>query len=149
MLGALPLTIEVLDRYGEVANRIDVFFKIRAEYEEWRTRLEFNNLLYKRNVQELLLPLMIDGKTGEDEISELMNDPFGTWWTHHETDILLKERLHDGYKVYMNCIKVIQQAMEEIVHELALGHAAVQSKITTPVSPVPEGLLTVRSWVIH
>ena len=137
VLGALPLAIEVLDRYSEVADRIDVFFKIKAEYDEWHRRLEFNHLLFKRNVEELLLPLMVDDITKEDNIPKLMKDPFGSWWTEPEMAHLLQERLRDGYKVYMGCIQDIEQVMEDIVRELALGHAAVQSKIASPVSPWP------------
>ncbi|KAK3338726.1 LOW QUALITY PROTEIN: hypothetical protein B0H65DRAFT_511117 [Neurospora tetraspora] len=132
VLGALPLAIEVLDRYGEVARRIDVFFKIRTEYQEWRRQLKYNNLLYERNLKELLLPLMIDDETEKDKIPELIKDPFGSWWTEPKTARLLQERLDDGYEVYMDCIQVIKQVMEDIVHELALGHSSVQSKITTP-----------------
>lgn len=132
VLGALPLAIEVLDRYGEVARRIDIFFKIRAEYKEWRRQLNYNLLLYERNLKELLLPLMIDDETEKYKIPELIKDPFGSWWTEPETARLLKERLNDGYKVYMDCIQVIKQVMEDIVHELALSHSSVQSKITTP-----------------
>ncbi|CCC13790.1 hypothetical protein SMACR_07299 [Sordaria macrospora] len=132
VLGALPLAIEVLDRYSEVADRIDVFFKIKAEYDEWHRRLEFNYLLFKRNVEELLLPLMVDDITQKDNIPKLMKDPFGSWWTEPEMAHLLQKRLRDGYKVYMGCIQDIEQVMEDIVRELALGHAAVQSKIASP-----------------
>ncbi|KHE85155.1 hypothetical protein GE21DRAFT_1206956 [Neurospora crassa] len=132
VLGALPLAIEVLDRYGEVARRIDVFFKIRREYQEWRRQLKYNLLLYERNLKELLLPLMIDDETEKDKIPELIKDPFGTWWTEPKTARLLQERLRDGYEVYMDCIQVIKQVMDDVVQELALGHSSVQSNISSP-----------------
>lgn len=143
VLGALPLAIEVLDRYGEVAKRSRSFIKIRAEYQEWKRRLRYSSLMYKRNLQELLLPIILDAETEKDRISKLIDDPFGTWswWTEPETARILQERLReDSYNVYMDYIQAIEEVLEEIVDELALDDPSVQSMIASPVSTQPQGL---------
>ncbi|EGO58564.1 hypothetical protein NEUTE1DRAFT_144828 [Neurospora tetrasperma FGSC 2508] len=127
VLGVLPLAIEALEKYGEVARRLNHFYKIRTEYQEWHRQLKYNLLLYERNLKELLLSLMIDDETEKDKIPDLIKDPFGTWWTEPKTARLLQERLRDGYEVYMDCIQVIKQVMEAIVQELALRNPSVQS----------------------
>ncbi|KAK3399584.1 hypothetical protein B0T20DRAFT_467996 [Sordaria brevicollis] len=135
VLGALPLAIEVLDRYGEVAKRSKSFIKIKLEYLEWKRRLRYSSLMYKRNLQDLLLPIILDAETEKDRISTLIEDPFGAWrwWTEPDTARMLKERLRgDSYDVYMDYIQAIEEVLEEIVDELALDDPTVQSMIAAP-----------------
>ena len=134
VLGALPLAIEVLNWYEQVAKLTGRFVKIRAEYKECLRQLRYHRLCYDRNLKDLLLPLIIDDAE-KGKITELINDPFGSWWTEPDTARLLEERLADGYEVYMDCIEMMEKLVEEILTELAWNNSSVQDMIKAPVSP--------------
>jgi hypothetical protein len=79
LLGAFPLFISTLEHYRDTAETLGVFWKIRKEYKTWTHSLNICQLAFEQNLQELLLPLIVD----EDELQKLIAEPDGPEWKNN------------------------------------------------------------------
>ena len=73
VLGAFPLAITALERYREIATRLNWFFEIRAQYNMCFDDLEFHQFQFRDNIRRVLFPLVAD----EGKIEALLGDPGG------------------------------------------------------------------------
>jgi hypothetical protein len=73
VLGAFPLLLSGIEHWRDVAKVGGFFRRIRAEYAKCRGNVQFHEILYKANLKELLIPLMLDS----DEVAKFI---FRTGW---------------------------------------------------------------------
>lgn len=73
VVGAFPLLIAALEHYRDAANVLEIFWKIKREYKHWVHDLRICELAFERNLEALLLPLIVD----DNEILELLKHPQG------------------------------------------------------------------------
>jgi hypothetical protein len=71
ILGSFPLLISALEHYRQSAEALGVFWKIRREHKVWVHDLRICELAFERNLEALLLPLIID----DDAVQDLIGDP--------------------------------------------------------------------------
>jgi hypothetical protein len=125
LLGAFPLIISGLEHWRDVAKVGGFYWRVRKEYTKCRSDVEFHELVYKRNLKELLLPILSD----TDEVNQLVSDPGGEQWTDNVLQTRLEERLLDSYALYMGVINEMIQTAEELKKELGFNKTVVQSKL--------------------
>ncbi|KAF5005212.1 hypothetical protein FDECE_8333 [Fusarium decemcellulare] len=127
VLGAFPLAIAALEKYQEVAERLNLFYAIRSEYKRCHDELGFHQLMFKTNLKRLVLPLAVD----DDKIEKLLADPGGAGWKETSIDDHLKKRMKDSYVLYFQYVKEMGAIMDNLKQELALDCQNVQDKVTT------------------
>ncbi|KAK7425123.1 hypothetical protein QQX98_000037 [Neonectria punicea] len=126
VLGAFPLLITALEHYRDVAEASKVFWKIKREYKRWVHDLKICELAFERNLEFLLLPLIVD----DDEVQGLLKDPGGHKWQDPELEVRLKERLLKSYHLYLESIGWIREIIEQIKEELGVDSLSFQTKIS-------------------
>ncbi|KAF7558495.1 hypothetical protein G7046_g5664 [Stylonectria norvegica] len=134
VLGAFPLAISALEKYREVAKRLGLFRNIRLEYKRCRDALVYQQLIFKRHLKQLLLPLVADDD--DSKIAKLLSDPGGDMWKESSIADLLEERLQESYELYLEYIKGMGRVMDELNQELAAESQPVQDSVTTPKLPM-------------
>ncbi len=113
-----------------------MFYKVRLEYKKWRDDLEFHQLLFIRQLRQLLLPLVID----DDEAEALLADPGAKLWSDPSIAALLRKRLGASHQLYLEYINGMNRVVQEIHRELSVDVAAIQSQMRGAVSLAFEGL---------
>lgn len=128
VLAAFPLIISSLEHWRNVAKVGGFFWRVRKEYMECRREIDFHLLIFKRNLKELLLPIIKDA----EEVARLINDPGGKGWSNKAVEERLERRLEESYEMYMDIIRKMQEIMEELRKDLASDKTMVQSKLARP-----------------
>ena len=130
LLGAFPLLISGLEHWRDVAKVGGFFWRVRKEYTKCRSDVLFHELLYKRNLKELLLPILNDA----DEVDRLVRDPDGKSWGNSALQERMKVRLQEAYGLYMDIIREMNDTTKELRIELSLDKETVQGKLA-PADP--------------
>ncbi|KAF2498251.1 hypothetical protein BU16DRAFT_524392 [Lophium mytilinum] len=141
ILGAFPLIISGLEHWRDIAKVGGFFWRVRKEYTQCREDVKFYELCYKRNLQELLLPMGYDAT----EINRLVGDPGGKDWSSKALQKRLEGRLQESYDLYMGVIHKMNETAEELKKELSFDGANIQSRLAPsqlqkqrrPSSPQP------------
>jgi hypothetical protein len=129
VLGAFPIAIMALEKYGKLATRLNLFYSIRSEHKRCLDDLVYHQILFKMHLRRLLLPLAVD----DDKIDELLNDPGGTSWKEESIDDILKRRMKDAYLPYFGYVQEMARVMEDLNQCLALDSEAVQNNLSNQV----------------
>lgn len=114
ILGALPLVIAAVDRYRKSAEVLGNFWKFKRSYQKCMRELEYLQLAFSANLQELLLPLICD----DGQIMSLMSDPGGPAWQGQELEEKLQGRLSTAYELYIHSMEDIKEVVQQLGHEL-------------------------------
>jgi hypothetical protein len=130
VLGAFPLLISGIEHWRDVAKIGGFFWQIRKEYTRCRRDIQFHEIQYKKNLQELLLPLIPD----VDEVAKLIADPGGQKWCDRELQQRLEGRLHESYQLYQDTITEMNEIAEELRKELCFDEQNVHDKLLLPES---------------
>ena len=125
LLGAFPLIISGLEHWREVAKVGGFFWRVRKEYHKCRSDVQFHQIWYKRNMEELLFPVVNDA----DEVKLLVNDPGGKDWSNKALQTRLEQRLQESYGLYMDTIREMNETAEELKKQLSFHKPTVQSKL--------------------
>jgi hypothetical protein len=128
VLGAFPLLISGIEHWRDVAKVGGFFWQIRKEYIKCQRDVQFQEILYKRNLRELLLPLIPDA----DEVAELIADPGGQRWSDVALQGRLEGRLHESYQLYRDTVTEMNELAEELKKELCYDKENVQDKLLPP-----------------
>jgi hypothetical protein len=128
LLGTFPLIISGLEHWRDVAKVGGFFWRVRKEYMKCRSDVQFHEIVYKRNLKELLLPILNDS----DEVKRLVGDPGGRDWTNGTLQKQLEARLDESYGIYMGIIQEMNETAEELRKELSFDKVSVQSKLAAP-----------------
>ena len=126
VLGAFPIAIEALERYRDVARYWGFWWEIRSEYQKCSNELKFHQLSFRRNLKQLLLPLVAD----EDQIKRLLVDPGGEGWREQSVAQQLQDRLQESYELYLEIIQQLKTTMDELNRELAISKSGFQEKLS-------------------
>lgn len=133
LLGTFPLIISSLEHWRDVAEMGGIFWKIRKEYSKCREDVQYYEILFKRNLKELLLPLISD----PDQVADLVADPGGTEWHNEDLKSRLQERLQESHLVYIGIIREMNKTAGELRNELAFDSTAIQGHLASPSAMKP------------
>ncbi|USP72744.1 hypothetical protein yc1106_00018 [Curvularia clavata] len=128
LLGAFPLIISGLEHWREVAKVGGFFWQVRKEYTKCRSDMQFHEILYKRNLTELLMPIVDDA----DEVAYLVNNPGAEDWSSKALQERLEGRLQESYDLYMVIIREMNETAEELRKQLSLEKVNIQSRLGPP-----------------
>jgi hypothetical protein len=128
VLGAFPLLLSGIEHWRDVAKLGGFFWQIRKEYIKCQRDVQFHEIMYKRNLRELLLPLIPDA----DEVAKLIADPGGQRWGDMALQGRLEGRLDESYQLYQNTITEMIEIAEELKKELCFDKENVQDKLLPP-----------------
>lgn len=144
VLGAVPVAITALEKYGEVERRLGLFNKIRREHKRCSDRLQFSHIVLKRHLRQLLLPLTTD----DSLVEELLSNPGGKGWKDPAMVSRLQERLQGSNELYLDYIRGIERVMTDINQELALPPHAAQGQIHSEVSNMARLNMRIESYFV-
>jgi hypothetical protein len=130
VLGAFPIALSAVEKYRESATRLKLFSKIRLEYKKCRDDLAFHQLMFTTNLRKLLSSLPLD----TSKIDELLAAPGAEGWKEEPVAELLQKRLDGSFELYLDYVKHLQTAMEDVNRELAVDSDAVQNRVEIAVS---------------
>ncbi|KAF1844874.1 uncharacterized protein K460DRAFT_354745 [Cucurbitaria berberidis CBS 394.84] len=128
LLGTFPLIISGLEHWRGAAKVGGFFWRVRKEHTKCCRDVQYHEILYRRNLKELLLPIVNDA----DEVARLVGDPGGKGWTSKPMQERLEERLQESYGLYMEIIRQMTETADELRRELCLDNTNVQSKLAPP-----------------
>ncbi|KAH7393829.1 hypothetical protein DE146DRAFT_633779 [Phaeosphaeria sp. MPI-PUGE-AT-0046c] len=128
VLATFPLIISGLEHWRDVAKVGGFYWRVRKEYMVCRREVDFHVLVYKRNLKELLLPIVDD----PEEVVDLVNDPGGRGWSNKAVQGRLEERLQESYAMYMDIIQEMNDVADELRNDLAFDKATVQGRLAPP-----------------
>lgn len=133
VLGAFPIAIVALEQYREVAKRLGFWMEMRVEYQKCKDELKFHQLVFTRNLRQLILPLIAD----DDKVRLLLSDPGGAHWQEDKLGALLEKRLGDSYDLYFTCVKDIEKTLEALRTALVLdSQSEIEAQINAPVRKI-------------
>lgn len=125
VLGAFPLIVSGLEHWRDVAKVGGFFWRVRKEYTKCQRDVQFYEIVYRRNLKELLLPIVLDA----DQVGVLVADPNGEGWSSEVLQERLEERLQESYRVYKETITEMNEVAEELKKELSFDKSSVQGKL--------------------
>lgn len=128
LLGTFPLIVSGLEHWRDVAKVGGFFWRVRKEYTKCRGDVQFYEIVYKRNLKELLLPIVKDA----DEVARLLADPGGKDWSNKALQERLEERLQESYNLYREIISDMNETTQELRKTLSLDKTTIQSRLAPP-----------------
>lgn len=128
VLGAFPLLLAAIEHWHDIANTYELYRRIRRKYKECQHDIEYEKVIYRRNLEALLTPILQDA----DEVDRLVADPGGPGWSDPALQERLEERLHGSYHVYREIIIRMEDVVLKLKKELSIDEDSTPSKLSTP-----------------
>ena len=128
LLGTFPLIIAAIEHWRNCAKVGGYLWKARKEFSRCEKDVSFNEIIYKRNLKELLIPIVGEAA----DVDALVGDPGGQGWRDQALHEKLVARLQESYKVYLEIVEEMNETAEEIRKELCFDQASVQQKLAPP-----------------
>lgn len=116
VLGGFPLLIAALERSRKAAEVYDDWWQIKKEYRKCKQELQYAELALESNLEQLLLPMLVD----DDEVKELISEPGGARWKNAELERKLVVQLPRSYSLFINTVNDINIVMKELKQELGI-----------------------------
>ncbi|KAH7086083.1 hypothetical protein BKA63DRAFT_32446 [Paraphoma chrysanthemicola] len=130
LLGAFPLIVTSVEHWRDVAKVGGYFWRVKQEYIACRREVQFHELLYKRNLKELLLPILHD----VGDMTQLLSDPGGKGWSEEGLQDRLTNRLQESYALYMEIVNEMNEAAQKLKQELVIDKTPIQNRLA-PAKP--------------
>lgn len=115
ILGAFPIAIAAIDSYRKVARKVEAWKEIRVVYTRCCEDLKNEQLIFKRHLRMLVLPLVVD----DGSAKAFLANPSGKRWKNADVLNLLERKLGEFYELYLSYV----QRMEEIFTGLKIEMA--------------------------
>ena len=113
VIGTFPLLISGFEHYGK---SVSALWRFHLAHKNCKHVLLYHHTLLEYNIEELLLPLVVD----DDKLKRLIEDPAGKMWEDPELEERLKERLPGSYDVFLTIMIKINKLVEELKRELGV-----------------------------
>ena len=130
-LAVFPLLISALEHYRESAEVLGDWWKFKRKYTKCKRDIEYHQLTFTANLEELLLPLVAD----DEDMEVLISDPGGSRWGDPELEVRLRARLPNSYEAYLDSVNEIKEIMTGLKKELGLEKAHIQSRVNSNDDP--------------
>ncbi|PGG95724.1 hypothetical protein GX51_08147 [Blastomyces parvus] len=130
LLATFPLIISGLEHWRDVAKVGGYLWRVREGYKKCLRDVQLYEIVYKRNLQELLMPMVAD----EEEVKHLIEHPGSQEWRSPDMQNHLEGRLQESYSLYMEIISEMNRTAQELSRELSFDKTALQDKLSLPVA---------------
>lgn len=144
VLGAFPIAITTIDSYGKVARTVRAWKDIRVAYTRCSEDLKNEQLVFKRHLRELVLPLVVDGNSA----NELLADPSSQRWKDADVSELLQKKLGESHILYLGFVRRMEETLAELSKEMALDSDLVQERMDAQVWVTCTGSLRCSAVII-
>ncbi|KAI4931251.1 hypothetical protein J4E85_003841 [Alternaria conjuncta] len=128
VLGAFPLLLSGIEHWRDVAKVRNLYWHIRKHHKKCQQDIEFHKVLYTKNLEELLIPLV----GNKDEVARLVADPGGQGWDDKALQKLLEGRLNESYELYLSIITDMNDVVKEFNREIRFDKESIQDGLSLP-----------------
>lgn len=129
VLGAFPIAIAAVDGYKRLAQKVDAWNEARQTYRRCSADLKNEQLVFKRHLRMLVLPLVVD----RDSAQVLLEDVSGQRWKDADIADLLESKLGESYELYLGYMRRMEETLADLSEELKLDSDLVQDRMAAPV----------------
>ncbi|KAH9427468.1 hypothetical protein MCOR02_012099 [Pyricularia oryzae] len=129
VLGAFPIAIAAIVSYRRVARKVEAWKEIRAAYTRCREDLKNEQLMFKRHLRMLVLPLVVDDGSAKAPLA----DPSGKRWKDADVSDLLERKLGESHELYLSYVQRMEETLIGLRIELALDSDLVPGKTDAQV----------------
>lgn len=134
VLGAIPLIISGLEHWRDIAKVGGYYRRIREEHRRCLHDVRLYQILYKRNLEELLRPIV----DNPDDVPVLVSDPNSNSWKSKTLESRLEDRLQESYPLYMEIMSYMKEAVGELHKVLCLDKTTVQGQLDVSEQAQPQ-----------
>ena len=114
VLGAFPFLISAMEHYEETKSASKLWYRIKKSHRKDLGNLKHCELMFKIHLDELLLPLLLDGVTGQVNYEELLTNPGGPGWRQENIEDALAERLFGNHSSYLDLLNEVVEVMAKL-----------------------------------
>lgn len=126
LLGAFPLAISAMEHYEDMRKVSGTFFNIRRAHRKDLGKLKNCQVMFKLNLQQLLIPLLRDQVVTKMEYEQLLAEPGGDGWKEGGVDDALAERLADGQERYVEILEDMVNTMTKMCEAVRVDDPVFQ-----------------------
>jgi hypothetical protein len=118
-----------MEYYEEMRRVAGTFMKIRRAHRRDLGKIKDCRLLFKLNLKELLLPLLVDEVIDKIEYELLLLHPGGPAWKNNHVDLALQERLGECHDRYLEILAEMRDTMVELCDSVNVNDAQFQQRL--------------------
>jgi hypothetical protein len=132
VLGALPLIISAFEHAQSLAKKWNLLTNFNSEHLKVWNDVKDEELMYRLQLQTLLVPLVLDGDLTKDRLETLLLSPQSNQWREADLDAALRKRLGEAYDRYLGNVEEIQALAWRLLEPLTRS-AAFRTQMNTKV----------------
>ena len=122
VLGGFPLLVSALEHWQSGARMLQNWWQFEREYQKSLMDINHQQLIFRQNLEECLLPLVAD----DDQVELLLADPTGPGWSVPEPKEKLEKRLskpaYEQYKETVAAMKVVMNELQGMAKKVQPEH---------------------------
>ncbi|KAK3998033.1 hypothetical protein QBC44DRAFT_303151 [Cladorrhinum sp. PSN332] len=116
VLGSLPVIVSGLKFYLQGASTVKEWRRYKRPLQQLIAELETSHVIFQNVLEKLLL-----GVAADDEIDDMIKNPFGSAWKRHEIHHKIREKLWRNPKVFENAVRDMEAAVAELQTSLQIS----------------------------
>jgi hypothetical protein len=132
VLGALPLIISAFEHAQSLAKKWNLLTNFNSEHLKVWNDVKDEELMYRLQLQTLLVPLVRDGDLTKDRLETLLLSPQSNEWREADLDAALRKRLGEAYDRYLGNVEEIQALAWRLLEPLTRS-TAFRTQMNTKV----------------
>lgn len=132
VLGSFPLLISIFEHYRDVAKAAGLLTSFQEGYLKNLNDVKDEELLFRLNVEVLLLPLSDDETIGQDDLERLLADIGGPGWEEDDLQDALRRRLGSIFDRYMEIMQNMQATLWKLLDAMGVNKRRFQARLNKP-----------------
>ena len=133
VVGVFPLVISALAHYHDVHKVRGLLTRFESEYRKTVDDIKDEELMFRLNLEELLLPLAWNDGFEDGDLEMLIGDPSGAGWKDEDISDALEERLGQTYIRFMEITASLQSLISRLLVTLISDKLQWQEKLESKV----------------
>ncbi|RPA83848.1 hypothetical protein BJ508DRAFT_374762 [Ascobolus immersus RN42] len=110
VMGAFPLVMKGFQAYCEQFDNLEDYWRFRTSFLAFTDKIRHQMMLYNKNMQELLDPIIPD----RNELERLMANPKDPGWSDAGMEVLLKQRLAGEHDRFLRTVDRMEEEMVQL-----------------------------------
>lgn len=129
VLGALPLMIAAMEYVEDTRKAPAVWWKIRRAHRKDLSRLRTCEVQFQMHMNELLLPLRMDGTISHKEHTVMLSSPDNASWKRLDVQEALVERLSDCCEQYLRVLQELNLTLTQLADVTMVHDEGFQARV--------------------